>query len=68
MHVHVIRKPGPWIIGALGSKWLTAKFGAIIGGPAGFIAGGLAGYGLEYLISQYVCSDWNSHNNIHDDL
>ena len=60
----MIRSPGPWIVGALGYKWVTAKFGGVIGGPAGFVVGGLAGWGAEYMISQFVCSDWNSHDEL----
>ena len=56
------RNPGAWIGGALGAKWLAAKFGAMFGGPAGFIAGGLTGYGLDYMLS-FICPDWNSRMN-----
>ena len=41
--------------GYLAAKYISAKLGGTIAGPVGFIAGGLTGYALEYIISYATC-------------
>ena len=62
------RNPVAWTASILGYKaggylagrFIAAKIGLSLGGPAGFVFGGLTGYFLEKIISSATCSRFDN--------
>lgn len=44
------------LVDILLGNYLEQKFGGLIGGPMGFILGGIAGYStIDYILSNVIC-------------